>query len=224
MSRRGAEARAVPSQSGWTAAHAAAYSLDIITVRRVRDCGADFDVQDKVTPPMHGRSCDAAGRQDGQTPLQLAAAHGSESVVSALIGYGVSLDKANKARRPHSRVCLLTSSQMGYTPLHAAAENSHMPVVRLLVEAKATVDAVAVVRTDPRCGVAALANLCGRTAQDGSTPFVMAAWFNQPAVVKYLSSKGADVNRVCEVARASGVGRRLRGHAARVRHRMATVL
>ncbi|XP_071091432.1 ankyrin repeat and SAM domain-containing protein 6-like [Haliotis cracherodii] len=129
---------------------------------------------------------------DGNTPLQVAAANGHESVVRELIMKGAALDKPNV---------------FGWTPLMQACRYGHSNVVGTLLQNQADINA------NNRYGASAL-TLAGRGGHvatvgmlvdygidlNGSggvcefTPLLAAAQHGHDTVVRFVIDRGCDVN------------------------------
>ena len=135
-----------------------------------------------------GRADPNAARNDGATPLLMAAQNGHESVVRALIAKGVDVD---------------ATMNDGRTPLLMAAKNGHGAVVGALIAAGATMDAArndgwtpllmaakngheSVVRALIAKGVDVNA-----ARNDGTTPLLVATRMRHGGVVRALVNAGA---------------------------------
>ncbi|XP_067651536.1 ankyrin repeat and SAM domain-containing protein 6-like [Haliotis asinina] len=129
---------------------------------------------------------------DGNTPLQVAAANGHESVVRELIMKGAALDKPNV---------------FGWTPLMQACRYGHSNVVGTLLQNQADINAI------NRYGASALTlaargghvatvgilvdygiDLNGSEGVCEFTPLLAAAQHGHDTVVRYIIDRGCDVN------------------------------
>lgn len=141
-----------------------------------------------VTPPAP----QAAIQHDGATPLLLAAYRGDAVEVARLLKAGADPEAANAfgatplgeaARIGHAEVIALllkagadprATNAEGQTPLHLVARTGNVEAAQRLLKAGAHVDA--------------------RENWGGQTPLMWAAAQNQPAMIRLLVAKGADVN------------------------------
>jgi ankyrin repeat protein len=92
---------------------------------------AEYDLE-AVIAPLLQRGFNLS-RTDiyGQTPLLVAARHGSKAAAEQLLRHGSSVDERMEEG---------TGTQVGYTVLHVASENGNVPIVRLLLEAGAAIN------------------------------------------------------------------------------------
>jgi len=144
-----------------------------------------------ATPPAPPASPDVNARQsDGSTPLLWAVYQSDHARMAELIAAGADVSTANN---------------FGATPMAEAARLGDVESLRLLLKAGADVNSAnaegqtalhSVARTGNVDAAALLlkhgANLEARESWGGQTPLMWAASQNQPAMVKFLISKGAD--------------------------------
>src|SRR5437762_11956115 len=160
-----------------------------------------------------------APQGDGMTALHWAAAGGDAALAAALVGAGAST--AAGTRVGH------------HTPLHIAAKEGRAPIVRLLVDAKADVNALTTTGAAPlhfaassgnREAVAILlaagADPNAREPEWGQTPLMFAAGAGRTDVVRELLAQGADASRAGKVV---GIGERNRLDSAESRARNARI-
>jgi ankyrin repeat protein len=133
-----------------------------------------------------------ATQNDGATPLLWAVYRGDEAEVARLLKSGADWRKGNAfgatpfseaARIGHAGILALllkagadprAPSGEGQTALHLVARTGNVDAAKLLVKAGADVNA--------------------REGWGGQTPLMWAASQNQPAMISFLASKGADIN------------------------------
>jgi uncharacterized protein len=102
------------SVRGQSPLNVAVFQDDLVIIRLLLEAGADVD--ERITGP------EALHHLLGATPLFLAAAHGKEAALAALLAAGATVNATN---------------QEGATALFLAASDAHVPVVRALLEAGA---------------------------------------------------------------------------------------
>lgn len=134
----------------------------------------------------------------GATPLHVAASHGHEAVVRALLGAGADKDKADND---------------GRTPLFAAAFNGHEAAVRALLEAGADPDKANRLEWTPLYVAVvtikrAVARILLEAGADpnkadnfGQTPLAAAAGNGDEAMVRALLEAGADKDKANDFGR-----------------------
>lgn len=161
-----------------------------------------------------GADVDKPQKENGATPLRVAAECGHKAVVDMLIDAKADIEQCTK----------LQSLSHGSSPLFAAAQKGHGQVVQALIDARADVDSALngpmspywlfVGYTAPKTGIVpigiAAANghkdvvqlLCNSNADidraseaDGMTPICMAANRGNVEIVKLLASNRADINK-----------------------------
>ncbi len=143
--------------------HEAALRADVEQVRLLLDAGAavDLALPQGETPLMlasrtsgvdavrllieHGANVNVVERWQGQTPLMYAAAHDRGAVAAALIAAGADVDARTPVntlpeRLPRVRY-FVEIPLAGLTPVMFAARHGAVAALRVLIEAKADIDA-----------------------------------------------------------------------------------
>ena len=194
-------------ENGWTHLHWAAAANDVESVQRLLDMGAASDFSSKgslyrfSTPEqnlLRLLESPVWGRQEGRTPLMVAASFNYSIVVSILIASGADVN---------------AKSVIGQTPLHYATQflrhtndRGVFKTAELLINNGADVEAqdedgFAPLHHAARNGMSKTAELLISNGadvnvkyKDGSTPLLYAAGEGMSKTAELLINNGADVN------------------------------
>ena len=157
-----------------------------------KDENEDEVEEQRFVRPPRLRFALSDAKNDGTSPLSVAAQYGHLTVVQYLLEQGADKEKANNN---------------GASPLFLAAQNGHLGVVQKLLEQGANVNKANNVGVSPLWIAAYYGHLVvvqflleqgadkDKTRSDGSSPLWIAALQGHLGVVQYLLEHGADKNK-----------------------------